>query len=315
MMNKAAVSIIALLICSSAVGGEDVTIKAVMADLYFLSLRCDNYLSEITPEEKDLMSDAASKLEINQFLRFIASKDAIINDFQKPFKDVGLTFNPHMSELQKKLKGEPNLADVYTDENYSPEINTQALNTWVSIKKSNNRSKTQKEDINKFVFCRIATVAAGLGANANHSEKYAAYVVARPRKASIGYFEVSADRGTYGKEVGTGNRYAEPKSWDGSRFFTVHATFKNMDTESRLPVEGSLFINYGGREYEFDSVEPVALEGYNIWFRKINPLIAMKTKIVYRIPDEVYGEVFWRPGRNPDDKRLWIGNIKADASN
>lgn len=315
MMNKATVSIIALLNYSNAVAGEDVTIKAVMADLYFLSLRCDSYLAEVTPEERELMIKAADKFEINETLRFVTGRDAIINDFQKPFKSIGLSFNSNLSEYQKKLKGEPDLSGLYADEIYSSEMHTEALNTWSQIKKTNNRSKVQKENINKFVFCRIATVAAGLGANANYSENYAAYVVARPRKASIGYFEVSADRGTYGKEVGTGNRYAEPKSWDGSRFFTVHATFKNMDTESRLPVEGSLFINYDGREYEFDSVEPIALEGYNIWFRKINPLIAMKTKIVYRIPDEVYGEVFWRPGRNPDDKRLWIGNIKANASN
>jgi hypothetical protein len=78
-----------------------------------------------------------------------------------------------------------------------------------------------------------------------------------------------------------------------------------------LPVEGSLFINYNGKEYEFDSVEPIMVEGYNIWFRKINPLITMKTKIVYRVPNEVHGEVFWRPGRNPNDIKLLVGTINA----
>jgi hypothetical protein len=80
-----------------------------------------------------------------------------------------------------------------------------------------------------------------------------------------------------------------------------------------MPVEGSLFISYNGKEYEFDSVEPIASEGYNMWFRKINPLIAMKTKIVYRIPDEIEGPVFWRPGRNATDTKLWLGYIKAET--
>jgi len=305
---------IAILICSNAVAGEDVTIKKVMTDLYFLSLRCESYLTDVTGEEREIVITATDKLEINQLLRFVAGRDAIINDFQKPFKDVGLKFNSSLSENRKKLKGKPDLSDLYVDENYSSEIHKQALNAWSRIRSGNNRTNAQKDEINNFVFCRLATAAAGLGANANYSDRYAAYVIARPRKERIGYFEVSADRGTYGKKVETGNQFAEPKSWHGSRFFTVHATFKNMDTASRLPVEGSLFINYGGRDYEFDSVEPIPLEGYNIWFRKLNPLVAMKTKIVYRIPNEVSGEVFWRPGRNPDDKRLWVGNLKADDS-
>ena len=50
---------------------------------------------------------------------------------------------------------------------------------------------------------------------------------------------------------------------------------------------------------------------YNIWFRSINPLITMKSKIVYRIPNEVSGEVFWQPGRNPNDTRLWLGKVDA----
>jgi hypothetical protein len=41
----------------------------------------------------------------------------------------------------------------------------------------------------------------------------------------------------------------------------------------------------------------------------------MKTKIVYRIPDEIHGEVFWRPGRNPSDTKLWLGFISAAKSN
>ncbi|MDT4867250.1 hypothetical protein FQZ97_1021480 [compost metagenome] len=161
------------------------------------------------------------------------------------------------------------------------------------------------------MYCGITAAFSGEGLYASHVERYVSFVQSRVKKAQIGYFEVTSDKGTYGSKVGTGNQFAEPKAWEGSRFYIVHASFKNTDTESRLPVEGSLFITYNGKEYEFDSIEPIMLRGYNIWFAKVNPLVTMKTKIVYRIPNEIHGEVFWRPGRNASDTRLWLGFIDA----
>ncbi|WP_125854562.1 hypothetical protein [Pseudomonas sp. p99-361] len=290
------------------------TLSAVMADGYFLSFDCGKYLNDLDQDEVSALEKASDVLEVMEVLRYVAAKDSIVEDFRSEFIRKGLKFNKQLDNDRAMLRGSPDLINAYMYDTYSSDAFKEAINTWVSIKKAGSKSKEQKEKINRFIYCKTAGLAASLSSNSSYSESYAAYVAARPQKAKIGYFDISVDRGTYGKQVGTGNRYAEPKTWAGSRFFIVHATFKNIDTESRLPVEGSLFINYNGREYEFDNVEPIRLEGYNMWFRKINPLITMKTKIVYRIPDEIHGEVFWRPGRNADDKRLWIGNIKADAS-
>lgn len=290
------------------------TLSAVMADGHFLSFDCGKYLNDLDQDEVSALEKASDVLEVMEVLRYVAAKDSIVEDFRSEFIRKGLKFNKQLDNDRAALRGARDLTDAYMYDVYSSNAFKEAINTWVSIKKAGSKSKEQKENINRFMYCKTAGLAAGLSSNSSYSESYAAYVSARPQEAIIGYFDISVDRGTYGKRVGTGNRYAEPKTWAGSRFFIVHTTFKNIDTESRLPVEGSLFINYDGREYEFDSVEPISLEGYNMWFRKINPLITMKTKIVYRIPDEIHGEVFWRPGRNPDDKRLWVGNVKAEAS-
>jgi len=311
-MRQVLLPLIAMLSCTSAFAKEDVTLAAVMKDQYFLSLKCDDYLSQTTPEEKERLVNASNVLEKYESMRYISSKDSIMGDVQKQFKNSGLVFNKLLDKMQTALKDFPPYSESYSDETYPAGAQKEAIDTWVNAKKAGSRTQAQKEDIDKYMMCRTATVAAGLGDNAMFGEQYGMYVAERPKKARVGHFEIKADKATYGKTVGTGNKYAEPKQWEGSRFLTVYASFKNLDTESRLPASGSLFINYNGKDYEFDTVEPIMLEGYNIWFRSINPLITMKTKLVYRIPDEIHGEVFWQPGRNAGDVKLYVGSIDAE---
>ena len=310
-MTKVLIPLIALLACTTVSAKQTEIINAVMTDRYFLSLKCDDYLSQTTPEDKERLIEASGSIEKYESMRFLSGKDTAIVDFQKKFEHSGITFNKFLTGLQPTLKKLPDYSETYSDDSYASGAENQAFDTWVSIKKAGKRTQAQKEEINKYMYCRVATVAAGLGDNAMFGEQYGMYVANRPKKATIGHFEVSTDKAEYGKKVGTGNKYAEPKQWDDSRFITMYASFKNLDTESRLPASGSLFINYNGKDYEFDSVEPIMMEGYNIWFRSINPLITMKTKLVYRIPDEIHGEVYWQPGRNSDDVKLYVGSIDA----
>jgi hypothetical protein len=281
----------------------------VISDRYFLSEQCGKYLDGFTLMEKSVLMSAADSLSADDIITYVSGRDSVLEQFQKIFDSNGINFNASLVEARAKLKGQRFQAN-YTDEKYTPKKSNQALSNYMAIAKTH-ATKEQAENPQNYMLCEILTVAAGKGALANYHEKYVAYALSRVSKARIGYFEVSVDKGVYGKKLGTGNQFAEPKQWNDSRFFTVYASFKNLDTESRLPVEGSLFINYNGKEYEFDSVEPIMVEGYNIWFRKINPLITMKTKIVYRVPNEVHGEVFWRPGRNPNDIKLLVGTINA----
>lgn len=283
----------------------------VAADRYFLSAQCGNYLDGYTDEEKDLMLSASEVTSMDESLRYVTGKDSILGDFQKTFSTEGIGFNKQLVDARKQLEGRRDVRNYYSDDRYSEAKAKEAFNQWKGIAFEKAKPRAMQDSGRKFIFCRMAVVATGMGVLANYHESYVRYAESIVTKAQIGYFEISADRGQYAKTVGTGNRFSEPKTWEGSRFFIVSATFKNLDTESRMPIEGSLFITYNGKEYEFDSVEPISTEGYNLWFRKINPLITMKTKIVYRIPDEISGPVFWRPGRNAGDTKLWLGYLKA----
>lgn len=132
------------------------------------------------------------------------------------------------------------------------------------------------------------------------------------RSANIGYFDVTINSCSVTDGPITGNSYTEPDDWPGSRFLVIDAEFKNIDQEGRLPSEGSLIIKHNGRELRYDSTESILQEGYGIYFKSVNPLITMPTKIVYRIPNEVSGEVSWEPGRNPDNRKLWCTFVAAE---
>lgn len=298
-------------VAAAASQAVDKDAAKVVADRYFLSARCGDYLDGYTDEEKALMLSASEVTSMDESLRYVTGNDSILEDFQKAFSTERVGFNKQLTDARKLLEGRRDIRNYYSDDRYSEAKAKEALNQWKNIAFDKAKPKAMQDSGRRFIFCRMAVVATGMGVLANYHENYVKYAESIITKAQIGYFEISADRGQYSKTVGTGNRFSEPKAWEGSRFFIVSATFKNLDTESRMPIEGSLFITYNGKEYEFDSVEPISTEGYNLWFRKINPLITMKTKIVYRIPDEISGPVFWRPGRNAGDTKLWLGYLTA----
>ncbi|KPG99427.1 hypothetical protein AEQ67_09830 [Pseudomonas sp. RIT-PI-q] len=299
-----------LLSLTAIAADKDPIATQVMKDQFFSSAECGKYLDGFAAQEQDTLSELADVYEKSQALGFVAGRDTLLGDFQTRFIASNLRFNSSLVEFKEKLKDKPNLLSNYEYNGFSRQTIDDTSKKWKAILNSK-KSKPIQANIKKFTWCRIAAVGAGMGVNAQFPSDYVQRASAITNTADIGYFRVKAESGEYGKSVGTGNKYSEPKTWAGSRFFIVHASFKNLDTESRQPFEGSLFINYNGKDYEFDSTEPIMLEGYNMWFRKINPLITMKTKLVYRIPDEIYGDVYWRPGRNPTDTKLWVGNVEA----
>jgi hypothetical protein len=287
--------------------------ETVLDDQYFLAGDCDQYLSNFSGSEREALSEASEILVRDESIRYVSGFNSIVGDLKVGFEKRQIRFNTELDKGRASLKDSgTRYAPGFEDDVYSQAKHKKALDTWGSVANASGRTKAESQRTYAFVYCRVAVMASGLGTLGRYHETYIAYAKSKVRKATIGYFDVSADKGEYGPTVDTGNRFAEPKKWGGSRFFIVHASFKNMDTESRQPVEGSLFITYNGKEYEYDSVEPITLEGYNIWFRKINPLVTMKTKIVYRIPNEIEGPVYWRPGRNPTDTKLWLGYIDAE---
>lgn len=64
-----------------------------------------------------------------------------------------------------------------------------------------------------------------------------------------------------------------------------------------------------GEELRYDNTEAIMSSGYGIYLKSVNPLVTMPTKIVYRIPTDIEGEILWEPGRNKESKRLWCSFV------
>lgn len=306
-MKMAAITL-ALLASTAAWAKTDKINDTVINDRFFLTDECDNYLEFVPDKKKEIIFRNTPVLVIDELLTYVTSGNTLMADLEPSLKERGINYNEELIAAKTAQIGKQNLLEYFEgDDDYSNAKIEIAETEY--IKPLKGEKKELQKATGNYIYCSVIASATGFGQNADYFEKYIDFANARPSQAEVGYFEVSANKAFATNKIGTGNKYAEPKPWEGSRFFVVNASFKNISTESRLPIGGSLFINYNGKDYEFDTVEPIMLEGYNIWFKSINPLITMKTKIVYRIPNEVSGEVFWRPGRNPTDTRLWVGKV------
>ena len=123
------------------------------------------------------------------------------------------------------------------------------------------------------------------------------------------YFDITVNKAELKDRVSTGNQFSDLKPEDGNMYLIINATFKNTDSESRMLVDGSVWINYNGKDYEFDKSETIMAEGYGLLLDQINPLTSKTTNLVYKIPAEVKGEAYWRPGRSDDDERILLGTL------
>lgn len=123
------------------------------------------------------------------------------------------------------------------------------------------------------------------------------------------YFDITVNKVELQGEVSTGNEFSDLKPEEGNMYLVINATFKNTDSESRMLVDGSVWINYNGKDYEFDKAETIMAEGYGLMLEQLNPLTSKTTNLVYKIPAEVKGDAYWQPGRSDDDERILLGKI------
>ena len=112
------------------------------------------------------------------------------------------------------------------------------------------------------------------------------------------------------KSVNTGNEFANLKAEPGNKYLVMNTTFKNTDSESRMLMDGEILINYNGKDYTFDKSETVMLEGWGLLLDQINPLTSKTTNIVYKIPEELKGVAYYKPGRAGSNDIIELGNIK-----
>lgn len=75
-------------------------------------------------------------------------------------------------------------------------------------------------------------------------------------------------------------------------------------------MDGSVWINYNGKDYEFDKSETLMIEGWGTMLDQINPLTSKTTNLVYKIPAEITGTALWNPGRSDKDQVINLGEIK-----
>jgi hypothetical protein len=121
------------------------------------------------------------------------------------------------------------------------------------------------------------------------------------------YFEIIAKNVALQDEVKTTNQFADLKKENGNQYLIFEIEFKNIDNESRMLTAGSLFINYNGKEYEYDKVETIIAKGWEPLLEQVNPLTTSTKVLVYKIPKEIKGKIYWKPGRT--DKRIYLGSI------
>lgn len=123
------------------------------------------------------------------------------------------------------------------------------------------------------------------------------------------YFDITVNEVNLQDRVNTGNQFANLKPEQGNMYLIINASFKNTDNESRMLMDGSVWINYNGKDYEFDKSETVMLEGWGLLLDQINPLTTKTTNLVYKIPAEIKGNAYWQPGRAKKSQRILLGNL------
>lgn len=124
------------------------------------------------------------------------------------------------------------------------------------------------------------------------------------------YFDVTVNKVGVEESINTGNQFADLPKESGTKYLVLNATFKNTSNESRMLMDGELLINYNGQDYKFDKSETVMLEGWGLLLDQINPLTSKTTKLVYKIPNEIKGTFYYRPGRANSDDLIELGAIE-----
>ncbi len=165
-----------------------------------------------------------------------------------------------------------------------------------------------------FIFFAIASgddkKAPSSGGDKASAEQTASTAVGVGQTLHTQYFDVTANEVSVKDRVNTGNEFADLKAEPGIKYLIINASFKNTDKESRMITDGSVWINYNGKDYEFDNSETVMADGWGTMLDQLNPLISKTTKLVYKIPAEIKGTALWNPGRSDKDQVINLGPIK-----
>lgn len=235
-------------------------------------------------------------------IRYITGRDSVLSDYREISGETALT---------KALDETKNKLDEDQKNYWSSYVTYKEGLINLQVKEFANKNSHLKGLLHTHNLCKLNSIYQG---SVNFQDTLDRMTRVSLRSGNFDKFNIAINDCVISDTVGTQNPYSEPDKWVGSRFVVIDAHFKNVDTEGRLPFEGALIIKTeNGEELKYDTTESILQKGYGIYFKSINPFITMPTKIVYRIPNEISGEVLWEPGRNPEGKRLWCGFVSPKA--
>ncbi|MGE6659265.1 hypothetical protein ACQKEK_00770 [Pseudomonas sp. NPDC077408] len=281
-----------VLLCSAIAHANDRIDTPVTKDTCNASAK--QLAGRVSSQELREIYDMAASGALSSAFRFALERDSLITDIRKKHGDT--EFSRLMLETGKSLSADQR-SFLNSSINYQESLNKKYTQKYLS------KSYEHRNEVSDIVFCGLQNIYF----DPEPLEKgYQRVATESFRSAKFDHFNIGIKNCSVSKMVGTGSSFSEPEHWDGSQFVIIDATLKNEDSEGRLPFEGELVIKQpNGKMLRYDHSETVMADGYGIGLRPVNPFVTMPTKIVYRIPSDITGEVLWQPGRNPESRRLW----------
>lgn len=125
-------------------------------------------------------------------------------------------------------------------------------------------------------------------------------------------FEVTVNNVALENEVKTGNPYSSLKQEEGVFYLILDIKFKNIDKESRTIFNGNVIVvsNSTGEALTYDRPEHVFAKGWGLFFDSINPGISKKTKLVYKLPNDLSDvSLYYVPYSAPSNTFIALGTI------
>ena len=120
------------------------------------------------------------------------------------------------------------------------------------------------------------------------------------------YFDIKVNEAKIQDAVNTGNEFADLKKENGNKYIIVDVTLKNTDKESRMMFDGELLVDQGGSTLKYENAETVMEDGWGLIMDNINPGVTKTTKIVYKVPADLKGIVYYHPSRAEDEQKIEI---------
>jgi hypothetical protein len=126
---------------------------------------------------------------------------------------------------------------------------------------------------------------------------------------STEYFDVTVNKFKINKSVKTGNMFSDIEPEEGNSFLILNVSFKNTNTESRMLFDGVVIVIMDGKEYKFDKSETVLAEGWSTTLKQINPMTTTTVNLVYKVPSDIRGSIYYQPARNYKKKKIFLVDL------